>query len=442
MLSTQQPRVGRGAVNRRNMVASELLDALHVGVLLTDSRGRPMRANAAAQRLLGCQADGSAASEQVLALAGEAKRTGTACEQEVVLGQTVVRVRATPMEGGAVLELEDVSLARRVEHAYRDLLAAVGTTLLDRVEPLGLLVEVLAAADDPEHATRVFGQLREEANALVDLVGSPAVAEGPGEIVEPDRAGTDLSPAPQLAEPRPFSVDQPIVLLVHPADCLVEALTIGLAQAGLSVIAAKDIHKGLETVATVKPDAIVLQCPQGSLTAADAYAKVRAVTEAPVVLLVGGNENLAAELTDGSARDVVVLRRPLRFPELVAALHTLISQADPASALGSDVLAVGDVILDERAHAVRVRGEPIKMPSKEFELLRVLLGHAGQAISRERVIELVWGTDFATGRRNLHTHMKRLRQRIERDPTNPEYITTIRGFGYRFAAPSHSDGGA
>jgi DNA-binding response OmpR family regulator len=70
-------------------------------------------------------------------------------------------------------------------------------------------------------------------------------------------------------------------------------------------------------------------------------------------------------------------------------------------------------------------------------LLRVLLGHAGQAISRERVIELVWATDFATGRRNLHTHMKRLRDRIERDPTNPEYITTIRGFGYRFDTPGH-----
>ena len=79
------------------------------------------------------------------------------------------------------------------------------------------------------------------------------------------------------------------------------------------------------------------------------------------------------------------------------------------------------------------------MPGKEFELLRVLLGFAGQAISRERIIELVWGTDIARGRRNLHTHMKRLRHRIERDPANPEYIITIRGFGYRFATPSHSD---
>jgi two-component system response regulator RegX3 len=426
-------------VNRRNLVASELLDALHVGVLLTDSRGRPMRANATAQRLLGCQADGSATSEQILALAGEAQRTGIACEQALLLGQTALRVRAAPIEGGAVVELDDVSLARRVHHAYHDLLAAVGTTLLDRVEPLGLLVEVLATADRPDHATRVFRQLREEANALVDLIGSPTATDGHERIPGPDRAGSDIGSAPQVAGSRPFSLDQPIVLLVHPADGLVEALTIGLAQAGLSVITAKDVHEALQTLATMQPDASVLHCPPGSLTAADAYAKIRAVTEMPVVLLVGGDETLAAELTDGSAHDVLVLRRPLRFPELVDALHTLISRADPASALGSDVLAVGDVILDERAHAVRVRGEPIKMPGKEFELLRVLLGHAGQAISRERLIELVWGTDLASGRRNLHTHMKRLRHRIERDPTTPEHIITIRGFGYRFATPSHSN---
>jgi two-component system, OmpR family, response regulator RegX3 len=426
-------------VNRRNLMASELLDALHVGVVLTDSRGRPMRANAAAQRLLGCQPDGSAASEQVLPLAGQALRTGTACEQELVLGQSALRVRAAPIEGGALIELNDVSLARRVHHAYRDLLAAVGTTLLDRVEPLGLLVEVLTAADDPDHATRVVRQLREEANALVELIGPPTVTEGRAMAAAPDRAGTDIGSAQQAAESRPFRLDQPIVLFVHPADGLVEALTIGLAHAGLSVISAKDAHEALQTLATMKPDAVVLHSPQGSLTAADAYAKVRAITETPVVLLVGGNETLATELTGGSGHDVLVLRRPLHFHELVHALHTLISQADPASALGSEVLAVGDVILDERAHAVRVRGEPIEMPGREFELLRVLLGHAGQAISRERLIELIWGTDFATGRRNLHTHLKRLRHRIERDPTSPEYIITIRGFGYRFAAPSHTN---
>jgi two-component system response regulator RegX3 len=432
-------------VDRRILVASGLLDALHVGVLLTDSRGRPLRANAAAQRLLGCQPDGSPVSEQVLAIAREALRSGMAGEQEPMLGQTALRVRATPIEGGAVVELDDVSLARRTQHAYRELLAAVGATLLDRVEPLGLLVEALTAADDPEHATRIVRQLGEEANALVDLIGSATASEGHERVPEPDRAGTDLGAAPQSAGSRPFSLDQPIVLLVHPAGGLVEALTTGLSQAGLSTIAAKDIHQVLQIMETMQPDAIVLHCPQGSLTAADAYAKVRAVTNAPVVLLVGGNEPLAGELTDGSAHGVLVLRRPLRLPELVDALNTVMSPADPASSLGSlgslgsEVLAVGDVILDERAHAVKVRGELINLPGKEYEVLRVLLGFAGQAISRERIIELVWGTDIGRGRRNLHTHVKRLRHRIERDPANPEYIITIHGYGWRFAAPSNNN---
>ena len=74
---------------------------------------------------------------------------------------------------------------------------------------------------------------------------------------------------------------------------------------------------------------MVLPCSQDNLTAADAYDKVRAVTDTPLVLLVGHNENLAAELTDGAAHDVLVLRRPIRFPELVAALNTLITQANP-----------------------------------------------------------------------------------------------------------------
>ena len=426
-------------MNRRHLAASELLEVLHVGVLVTDSRCRPLRANLAAQRLLGCQVDGSGAPEQVLALAGEAKRTGSICDQELVLGQAMLRIRAAPMEGGALLELDDVSLTRRLQHAYRDLLTAVGTTLLERVEPLGLLVEVLVAADHPEHATRIFHQLREDAHALVELVGSPPTAQGHRSLARPDQADGEAVPTRQPTGLRPFSVDQPIVLLVHPAEGLVEALAIGLSQAGLSVIAAKDVHEGLQTVATVHPDAMVLYCPLGGLTAADAYAKFRAVTKAPLILLASADEQPAAELTDGATHDVLVLRRPIRLSELVDALTTLITQADPTSGLGSEVLAVGDVILDERAHAVRVRGEPITLPGKEFELLRVLLSHAGQAISRERMIELIWGTDFAAGRRNLHTHMRRLRHRIERDPANPEYIITIRGFGYRFAAPDESD---
>jgi two-component system, OmpR family, response regulator RegX3 len=410
-------------VNRRSFLAPGPLDALHLGVLITDSRGRPVRANSAAQRLLGCQADGAMAPKEVLALAGEAQQTGTPCDQELVLGQTAVRVHAIPLDGGAVLELDDVSSARRLQQAYRDLLAAIGDTLLAGVEPLGLLVEVLSAADDPSVAARVLQQLRSDTNALVGLIGSPS--------------------APKLDETAlmhgPLGVlDQPSVLLVQLAGSLVGALTTGLSQAGLSAITAHDIQEALKVVATVTPDAIVVDCAPSGPTVADTYSKLRTVTQAPMLLLDPGHEKLA-ELVGDSAGDAVVLRRPLRLGELLTAVEqALASQRNGRAAWSADVLAVGDIVLDARAHAVRVRDEPVEMPIKEFELLRVLLAHAGRAISRERIIELVWGADFAVGRRNLHTHIKRLRQKIERDPTNPRHIVTIRGFGYRFGVPGRS----
>jgi two-component system, OmpR family, response regulator RegX3 len=424
-------------VNRRSSLAPGPLDALHLGVLITDSRGRPVRANAAAQRLLGCQADGAMAPKEVLALAGEAQHTGNACDQELILGQVAVRVHAVPLDGGAVLELDDVSQARRLQRAYRDLLAAIGDTLLAGVEPLGLLVEALSAADDPTDAARIVQQLRADANALVGLIGSPTTPKA-DEPAPMDGALADPRPRARLARPGPLGVlGQPSVLLVHLAEGLIGALTVGLSQAGLSVIAAHDIHEALKIVETVTPDAMVLDCAPSGPTLAEAYSKLRTVTQAPMVLLDTGNEKLAGLVGD-SASDTVVLRRPLRLSELLTAIEqTLASQTNGRAVWGSDVLAAGDVVLDGRAHAVRVRDEAIEMPIKEFELLRALLAHAGRAISRERLIELVWGTDFAIGRRNLHTHMKRLRQRIERDPTNPEHIVTIRGFGYRFNLPAH-----
>jgi two-component system, OmpR family, response regulator RegX3 len=300
------------------------------------------------------------------------------------------------------------------------------------VEPLGLLVEVLAGAADPTEAARILARLRGDAGALVEVLGVPEAPVVPRPAQVNDADGQADEPV-WVAQPLPRGVlDRPTVLLVHQAEGLLEALAIGLSQAGLRVIAARDLHQALEIAQTVTLEVVVLGCGHGGLTASDAHSKLRTVTAAPMVLLDATPDKLA-ELGGRGLGGVVVLPRPLRFADLVAAVRQqLTAHVTAPQAMGSEVLAVGEVILDEQAHAVRVRGVPVEMPIKEFELLRVLLAHAGRAISRERVIELVWGTDFAVGRRNLHTHVKRLRQRIERDPTDPRYIVTIRGFGYRF----------
>ena len=100
-----------------------------------------------------------------------------------------------------------------------------------------------------------------------------------------------------------------------------------------------------------------------------------------------------------------------------------------------EVLEVGDVHLDVSRHECIVRGLEVKLPLKEFELLEILLANAGRVVTRDTLIDRVWGLDYVGDTKTLDVHIKRLRSRIEADSTHPVLITTIRGVGYRFEAP-------
>ena len=98
------------------------------------------------------------------------------------------------------------------------------------------------------------------------------------------------------------------------------------------------------------------------------------------------------------------------------------------------MLEVGDVRLDPERHEVVVRGEPVTLPLKEFELLELLLANAGRVLTRDTLIDRVWGPHYVGDTKTLDVHVKRLRSKIEDDPSVPRRITTIRGLGYKFAA--------
>ena len=97
-----------------------------------------------------------------------------------------------------------------------------------------------------------------------------------------------------------------------------------------------------------------------------------------------------------------------------------------------DALEVGDVRLDVARHELTVRGEPVALPRKEFELLEALMSNAGRVLTREALLDQVWGTDYVGDTKTLDVHVKRLRSKIETDTTRPSRLTTIRGVGYRF----------
>ena len=154
----------------------------------------------------------------------------------------------------------------------------------------------------------------------------------------------------------------------------------------------------------------------------------RAGGEQLVVLVVG---------LEVGADDYV--SKPYRLRELVARMRAVLrrspgmAEVDAESSV--DVLEVGDVTLDPSRHEVVIRGDDVALPLKEFELLALLLAYAGRVMPREALIDRIWGQDYVGDGKTLDVHVKRLRAKVETDPSTPARIVTIRGVGYKYVQP-------
>jgi two-component system response regulator RegX3 len=128
--------------------------------------------------------------------------------------------------------------------------------------------------------------------------------------------------------------------------------------------------------------------------------------------------------------------KPYRLRELVARMRAVLrrSPREDEEQPSGDALEVGDVRLDPERHEVFVRGAPVSLPLKEFELLEILLANAGRVLTRETLIDRVWGPHYVGDTKTLDVHVKRLRSKVEDNPSSPQRITTIRGLGYKYEA--------
>jgi two-component system response regulator RegX3 len=130
------------------------------------------------------------------------------------------------------------------------------------------------------------------------------------------------------------------------------------------------------------------------------------------------------------------ITKPYRMREVVARMRAVLRRSPNDSGTASDLapgsLAVGDVVLDPDEHRVTIDGEDVALPLKEFELLHLLLANAGRVLPRETLIDRVWGSDYVGDTKTLDVHIKRLRAKVEPNPTSPTRILTYRGLGYKF----------
>ncbi len=223
------------------------------------------------------------------------------------------------------------------------------------------------------------------------------------------------------------------MLVVEDEMSFVEALMIGLKREGFNVEVATDGVQALERFEAVKPDVLLLDVMLPRISGIDVCRQIRKVSQVPIIMVSakGGEIDTVVGLEVG-ADDYVT--KPYRIRELVARIRAVLRRApgDGAGDLGPGGLAVGDVVLDPDEHTVALAGEPLALPLKEFELLRVLLANAGRVLPREMIIDRVWGSDYVGDTKTLDVHIKRLRSKIEPDPAVPTRIVTIRGLGYKY----------
>ncbi|HEY3142333.1 MAG TPA: response regulator transcription factor [Acidimicrobiales bacterium] len=228
------------------------------------------------------------------------------------------------------------------------------------------------------------------------------------------------------------------VLLVEDEHSFVEALTVGLKREGFRVQVAHDGSEALELFDAVQPDLVLLDVMLPKISGIDVCRELRRRSQVPIIMVTAkGSEIDTVVGLEVGADDYVT--KPYRLRELVARMRAVLRRrvldAAPVSSNGGDVLEVGDVRLDSERHEVEVRGTPVRLPLKEFELLEILLANAGRVLPRETLIDRVWGADYVGDTKTLDVHIKRLRAKVEVDPSNPTRIVTIRGLGYKFDAP-------
>jgi two-component system response regulator RegX3 len=234
------------------------------------------------------------------------------------------------------------------------------------------------------------------------------------------------------------------VLVVEDEQSFVDALTVGLRREGFEVEVATDGVAALEAFDRSPPDIVLLDLMLPRLSGLDVCREIRTRSQVPVIMVTAkGTEVDTVVGLEIGADDYMT--KPYRLRELVARMRAVLRRAesptgtrvaDETSDETSNVaVVVGDVTVDPGRHEVQVRGEVMAMPLREFELLSLLMDNAGRVLTRDVLIDRVWGYDYVGDTRTLDVHVKRIRSKIEIDPRHPERLVTIRGVGYRYELP-------
>jgi two-component system response regulator RegX3 len=222
------------------------------------------------------------------------------------------------------------------------------------------------------------------------------------------------------------------ILVVEDEASLADTVRYNLEREGYEVSLAADGREALDRFRDDAPSLVILDLMLPEMSGLDVCRAIRAESDVPIIMVTAKDSEAdkVAGLELG-ADDYVT--KPFSVRELVSRVRANLRRVQtPAAAASDEVLRGGPVTLDVARHEVSVNGEVVAFPPKEFELLEALLRRKGRLLTRDFLIEEVWGADYYGDTKTLDVHMKRLRRKIEGAPHHPVHLLTVRGLGYKF----------
>lgn len=234
----------------------------------------------------------------------------------------------------------------------------------------------------------------------------------------------------------PLNLPAPHLLLVEDDESIAEPLCFGLEGEGFRVTHVTTGKQGLAHARTDTPDLILLDVMLPDVDGFTVVRTLRPESTVPILMLTARGQEMDRVMGLELGADDY-LTKPFSFRELVARIRALLRRGElnrGAPEVLSERYTSGDLVLDKIERRVTLRGVPIDLSAREFALLAVLMERAGQAQARQDLLDRVWGVDWIGDPRTLDVHIRWLREKIKADPSAPQFIETVRGFGYRFAA--------
>ncbi len=221
------------------------------------------------------------------------------------------------------------------------------------------------------------------------------------------------------------------VLVVDDERTLVKALKFNLEKEGFRVEEAYNGEEALRKVAEVEPDIIVLDLMLPGLDGFEVCRQVRKKLDTPIIMLTARGDDIDKVLGLELGADDY-LTKPFNPRELVARIKAILRRSVNREEGVKKLIEIGGLQIDLLQHRVRLNDKEIELTSKEFALLSFLASNAGRVYSREQLLEQVWGYNYYGDARTVDVHIRHLREKIEKDPGNPELIITVWGTGYKF----------